>query len=156
MKATILAVLGLSGAFLQATAQEVEFVRLPEVARTTVVRETSIPDYSSVTRVVRDRGGVYEVTVRRDDGDAVVYVDDAGRLVRQTVISREPARAVVRESAPVVRETYTEVEEMPTVQTIVRNLSSNRYQLIEKKKSREVYLDRATGEKWRVTVERED
>jgi hypothetical protein len=44
----------------------------------------------------------------------------------------------------------------PTVNTFVRALDSDRYQLIEKKDNKEVYRDRQTGEKWlsRSTVEK--
>jgi hypothetical protein len=55
-----------------APADEIEFVTLPEVVRSTVVRETQIPDYTRVRRVVRQDDGIYEVTVQRDDDDYVV------------------------------------------------------------------------------------
>jgi hypothetical protein len=42
----------------------------------------------------------------------------------------------------------------PTVNTFVRALDSDRYQLIEKKDNKEVYRDTQTGEKWVVEVHR--
>ena len=42
----------------------------------------------------------------------------------------------------------TEVPAAPTVDTFLRALDSNRYQLIEKKDNKEVYRDIQTGEKW--------
>lgn len=150
MKATTLliaAILGL-GSFVSAKADEIQFTTLPEAVRTTVVRQTNIPDYSWVTRVLRDSDGVYQVTVRRDSGDEVLYVDDVGRLVREHIVAAAPAERVIQE-------TVTEPRE-PTAETFVRTLDSPRYQLIEKKQEREVYRDRQTGIKWVVKVEQEN
>ena len=49
-----------------AQADDVQFVTLPPVVQTTVIRETKVTDGSNVTHVVRDANGVYAVTVRRD------------------------------------------------------------------------------------------
>jgi hypothetical protein len=137
--------LGLSG---QVRADEVQFVTLPEAVRTTVIKETQIPDYSRVTRVVRDANGVYAVTVRRETGNQVVYVDQVGRVVHpQAVAGTATSTQVVQ--------TVTEPA-APTVETFIRSLDSSRYRLIEKKGDKEVYLDTLTGKKWKVTVERED
>jgi hypothetical protein len=59
MKAKILAIAGVAGlgVIAQANADDIQFVTLPEVVRTTVVRESNIPDYSRVTRVIRDNHG---------------------------------------------------------------------------------------------------
>ena len=140
-----LSALGLSN---QVRADEVQFVTLPEAVRTTVIRETQIPDYSRVTRVVREPSGVYVVTVRRDTGPEVVYVDQAGHVVHPRTVAGTGA------STQVVQ-TVTEPE-APTVETFVRSLDSSRYRLIEKKGEKEVYLDTLTGKKWRVKVEPED
>lgn len=150
MKATNLvlaAILGL-GAFVSVKADEIQFTTLPEVVKTTVVRQTNIPDYSRVTRVIRDTNGVYEVTVRRDSGDDVLYVDDEGRLVREHTVAVAPGQRVIQQ-------TVTETTE-PTVDTFIRSLDSARYQLIEKKGEREVYRDKQTGIKWVVKVEQEN
>ena len=141
------AILGF-GAFVSAKADEIQFTTLPDVVRTTVVRQTNIPDYSRVMRVIRDPSGVYEVTVRRDSDDDVLYVDDDGRLVRERTIAVAPAGRVVQQ-------TVTETTE-PTADTFVRSLDSARYQLIEKKRNKEVYRDRQTGRKWVVRVDAED
>lgn len=150
MKATNLvlaAILGL-GAFVSVKADEIQFTTLPEVVKTTVVRQTNIPDYSRVTRVIRDTNGVYEVTVRRDSGDDVLYVDGEGRLVREHTVAVAPGQRVIQQ-------TVTETTE-PTVDTFIRSLDSARYQLIEKKGEREVYRDKQTGIKWVVKVEQEN
>jgi hypothetical protein len=160
MKTTILicaGVLGL-GAIVQAKADDVQFVTLPEVVRTTVVRETNIPDYSRVTRTIRDENGIYEVTVRRDTDNEVLYVDPAGRLIRDqaaaVVASVKTTHPVV--TRPVVTQTVTETRTAPTVDTFVRSLDNDKYELIEKKGNKEVYRDRTTGEKWVVKVDRDD
>jgi hypothetical protein len=142
--------LALSG-MVAALADEIQFVTLPETVRTAVIRETRIPDVSRVTRVVRDENGLYEVTVRRETDNDVVYVDPYGRVVRQqTVAVSQPV------NRQVVTETVTEDAEYPTVDTFVRSLDTARFQLIEKKENKEVYLDRRTGKKWKVKVETED
>jgi len=144
------------GAFVSAKADELQFTTLPDVVRTTVVRQTNIPDYSRVMRVIRDPSGVYEVTVRRDSNDDVLYVDDYGRLVRERTIAVAPAGRVVQAPAgTVVQQTVTETTE-PTADTFIRSLDSARYQLIEKKRNKEVYRDRQTGRKWVVRVDAED
>jgi hypothetical protein len=102
----------------------------PQPVQTAVIRETRITSPSSVTRVVRQDGGVYAVTVHRDTGDQVVYVNDTGSIVQ------EPATT----------------ETVVTQEQVQQDLP--RYQLLEKKGKKEVYFDRQTGQK--VTVEREN
>jgi hypothetical protein len=153
MKAKILAIAGVAGlgVLAQANADEIQFVTLPEVVRTTVDRESIIPDYSRVTRVIRDNQGIYEVTVRRATDNEVLFVDPAGQLVRQqTVTIASPAQT----TRPIVTETVTEEPSTPGVNTFVRSLDNARYQLIEKKDDKEVYRDRETGIKWVVEVHR--
>ena len=142
--------LGLSG-MAAALADDIQFVTLPETVRTAVIRETRIPDVSRVTRVVRDENGLYEVTVRRESDNDVVYVDPYGRVVRQQAVAFPQPM-----DRQVVTETVRQDHEYPTVDTIVRSLDTARFQLIEKKENKEVYLDRQTGEKWKVKVEKED
>jgi hypothetical protein len=153
MKAKILALAGVAGlgVLAQANADEIQFVTLPEVVRTTVVRESIIPDYSRVTRVIRDNLGIYEVTVRRATDNEVLFVDPAGRLVRQQTVAVAPP---VQTTRPIVTETVTEEPSAPGVNTFVRSLDNARYQLIEKKDDKEVYPDRETGIKWVVEVHR--
>ena len=132
----------------QANADEMQFVTLPEVVRTTVVRESNIPDYSRVTRVIRDNQGIYEVTVRRATDNEVLFVDPAGRLVREHTVA---IAAPVQTALPIT-ETVTELPSTPGVDTFVRSLDNARYQLIEKKDDKEVYRDTETGKKWVVEV----
>jgi hypothetical protein len=124
---------------------------LPEVVRTTVVRESNIPDFSRITRVIRDNQGIYEVTVRRATDNEVLFVDPAGRLVRQQTVA---VASPVQTTRPIVTETVTEEPSTPGVNTFVRSLDNARYQLIEKKDDKEVYRDRETGIKWVVEVHR--
>jgi hypothetical protein len=153
MKAKILAIAGVAGLCMlaQANADEIQFVTLPEVVRTTVVRESNIPDYSRVSRVIRDNQGIYEVTVRRATDNELLFVDPAGRLVRQETVA---VTAPVQTTRPIVTETVTEEPSTPGVNTFVRSLDNDRYQLIEKKDNKEVYRDKETGTKWVVEVHR--
>ena len=46
----------------------------------------------------------------------------------------------------------TEVPAPPTVNTFVKALDNDRYQLVEKKDNKEVYRDTQTGEKWILEI----
>jgi hypothetical protein len=153
MKCKLLAIVAVAGlgVLVQANADEVQFVTLPDVVRTAVVREGNIPDYSRVVRVLRDENGIYEVTVRRDTDSEVLFVDPAGRLVRQQTVT---VSAPVHTAQPVITQTVT--ESSPSVDTFVRALDDSRYQLVEKKGNKEIYRDKETGIRWVVKVERED
>jgi hypothetical protein len=124
-----------------ARADDIQFTTLPQVVQTTVVRETHIPDATLVTRVVRENTGIYAVTVHQDKGTRVVYVNEAGAIVDSptstvtTTTTTEPAE-----------------QEVITYDQVKQNLP--RYELIEKKGNKEVYLDHQTGQK--VKVKRED
>ena len=50
------------GAF--ARGDEIQFTTLPQPLQTSVIRETHISGPTAVTRVIRENGGVYAVTVR--------------------------------------------------------------------------------------------
>lgn len=120
-------------------ADDIQFTTLPQPVQTTVIRETRIADPSMVTRVVRDQGGIYAVTVRESNATRVVYVNDSGMIVQ------EP-------SATTTTTTTTErAEPVVTYQQVQQDLP--RYQLLEKKGNKEVYYDRQTGQK--VKVKRE-
>jgi hypothetical protein len=92
-----------------------------------------------VTRVFRDEGGLYAVTVRENDATRVVYVNDSGTIVQAP-------------SSTTTTTTTERAEPVVTYQQIHQDLP--RYQLIEKKGNKEVYMDRQTGQK--VKVKRED
>jgi hypothetical protein len=51
-----------------------------------------------------------------------------------------------------VQVTQTTTSPEPTVETFVHNLDSGRYQLVKKKHNKEFYVDKQTGERWRVTI----
>jgi len=122
-----------------ARADEIQFTTLPQPVQTSVIRETHIADPSMVTRVVRDEGGLYAVTVRENDATRVVYVNDSGTIVQAP-------------SSTTTTTTTERAEPVVTYQQIQQDLP--RYQLIEKKGNKEVYMDRQTGQK--VKVKRED
>jgi CHASE2 domain-containing sensor protein len=149
MKAKILIVATVVGLAVTSVAigDEIQFVTLPQTVRTAVVRETNIPDYSRVTRVYQDQNGLYEVTVRRNTDNEVLFVEPTGSIVREQTVALNapvvPARGVV---------TRTVTIEEPTVETFIRSLDQDRFQLLEKKGIKEVYLDKLTGERWRVEV----
>src|ERR1700747_3766257 len=121
-------------------ADEIEFTTLPQPIQTTVIRETHIPSASAVTRVVRQDGGIYAVTVRQDEGTRVVFVNESGTLVQA------PGSTVITTT------TEPTEQQVITYEQVQQDLP--RYQLIKKEHDKEVYLDRQTGKK--VTVERKD
>jgi hypothetical protein len=149
MKAKILIIATVVGLGVTSVAlgDEIQFVTLPQTVRTAVVRETNIPDYSRVTRVYEDQNGLYEVTVRRNTDNQVLFVEPTGSIVREQTVA---LNAPVVPTGGVVTKTVT-IEE-PTVDTFVRSLDQDRFQLIEKKGIKEVYLDKLTGERWKVEV----
>ena len=149
MKAKILIIATVVGSGVTSVAlgDEIQFVTLPQTVRTAVVRETNIPDYSRVTRVYQDQNGLYEVTVRRNTDNQVLFVEPTGSIVREQTVA---LNAPVVPTGGVVTKTVT-IEE-PTVDTFVRSLDQDRFQLIEKKGIKEVYLDKLTGERWKVEV----
>jgi hypothetical protein len=85
-----------------------------------------------VTRVVRDQGGIYAITVRQNDATRVISVNDAGMIVQAP-------------STTTTTTTTRQVEPVITYQQIQQDLP--RYQLLEKKGNKEVYYDRQTGQK---------
>jgi hypothetical protein len=51
-----------------------------------------------------------------------------------------------------VQVTQTTTGDEPTVETFVHNLDSGRYQLVKKTNHQEFYVDKMTGERWRVEI----
>jgi hypothetical protein len=123
-----------------ARSDEIGFTTLPQPVQTTVIRETRIANPSYITRVVRSDSGIYAVTVRRESGEQVVYVNPEGALVQAP--SSTTTTTTVQQPAE---------EGVVTSEQIQQNLP--RYQLVEKKGKKEIYYDRETGKK--VKVERE-
>jgi hypothetical protein len=101
--------------------------------------------------VIQDQNGLYEVTVRRNTDNDVLYVAPTGSIVRQQTVA---LNAAVLPPGQVITKTVT--IEQPTINTFVRSLDQDRFQLIEKKGIKEVYLDKLTGERWRVEVRKVD
>jgi hypothetical protein len=130
-----------------AQADDLRFTTLPQTVQSTVIRETRIRDGSSVSRIVRDSSGIYVVTVRGTTGEQVVYVNDAGLIVQAPVTT-----TTVQKSVETVQPVIETPQTLVTYDQVQQDVS--RYQLIEKKGKKEVYLDNKTGQK--VTVKREN
>jgi hypothetical protein len=155
-KKSILAIMVAAGACLDIVAQadEIQFTALPETVQTTVIRETHIASPTGVVRVIRDSTGVYTVTVRGTQGDQVVYVNETGTIVQApatttttTVQTAQPALPVQPvQPAAGTQQTVTTYDEVQK--------SQSRYELVEKKGKKEIYIDHQTGQK--VTVKRDN
>lgn len=130
-----------------ARADDIQFITLPKVVQTSVIKETHITDQTSVTRVVRAHDGIYAVTVRGDAGERVVYVNETGAIVQAPATS-----TAVEEKVQTVQPAAQTTEAVVTYDQVQK--SESRYQLIEKKGKKEIYLDKQTGQK--VTVKREN
>ena len=127
-----------------ARADEIEFTTLPQPIQTLVIRETHISGPTAVTRVTRESGGLYAVTVRENEGTRVVYVNESGTIVQ----------------APNSTTTTTTTTTEPTEEQVITyeqvQQDTPRYQLIEKKGDKEmIYMDRQTGKKVKVKREKE-
>jgi hypothetical protein len=130
-----------AGLFFAAIAQadDLRFTALPETVQTTVIRETRIPDASSVTRIIRDSNGIFVVTVRGTTGEQVVYVNEAGLIV-QAPVTITTVQKSVETVLPAIESSQTVV----TYDQVQQNVS--RYQLLEKKGTKELYWDNRTGQ----------
>ena len=148
-KITVLATVIGSAFYLSAFARadDIQFITLPKVVQTSVIKETHITDPTSVTRVVRAHEGIYAVTVRGDAGERVVYVNETGTIVQAPATS-----TAVEEKVQTVQPAAPTTEAVVTYDQVQKNESQ--YQLIEKKGKKEIYLDKQTGQK--VTVKREN
>jgi hypothetical protein len=143
-----------------AVADEIQFTALPEPVQTTVIRETHIQGPTGVVRVVHDSSGVYAITVRGDAGEHVVYVNDAGAIVKAQGTTTVQAPGTAVQTVQTTQTTQTTQTAQPTTespQTVVTydqvHKDQPRYELLEKKGRKEVYIDHQTGQK--VTVKRE-
>ena len=121
-----------------AKADEIQFTTLPQPVQTTVIRQTRIASPSRVVRVVQDNG-IYGVTVMTDTGQQVVYVNPTGEIVESPSVTRETTTT-----------TTTVPEEVVTTQEIQQ--AAPRYELIEKKGDKEIYLDHQTGRRVKVDL----
>ena len=128
-----------------AKADEIQFTTLPQPVQTTVIKQTRIASPSRVVRVVQDNG-IYGVTVMTDTGQQVVYVNPTGEIVEAPTIVHETAPTVTHETTTT---TTTEVPgQVVTTQEI--QAAGSRYELIEKKGHKAIYLDHQTGRKVKV------
>ena len=153
MKKTFLPLLIAAGALFQtaARADDIQFTTLPQTVQTTVIRETHIPSASGVVRVIQDSNGIYAVTVHGDAGDHVVYVNDSGAVVQAPT----GGRTVETTTTTTTQNAQPAVSNQETVVTTDDvQKSQSRYELLEKKGKKEIYLDHQTGQK--VTVKREN
>jgi hypothetical protein len=160
MKKSLLPLLCIAGASLTglAKADDIQFTTLPQTVQTTVIRQTHIQNPAGVVRIIHDSSGVYAVTVRGDTGEQVVYVNESGAIVQApattTVQTVQPAQQVqtVQTVQPAQPATQTTQQTVVTTEDVQKGQS--RYELIEKKGKKEIYLDHQTGQK--VTVKRDN
>jgi hypothetical protein len=142
-----------------AKADEVmQFTALPQVVQSSVIKETRIVSPTKVVRVVQDTGGSHTVTYLSESGQQVVYVSPTGTILQTpastvretttTTTTEQPNTVVTQRPATVVESTGSEA----VVTTEEVQQAPSRYELIEKKGNKEVYLDHQTGRK--VKVER--
>ena len=96
-------------------------------------------------RVVQDTNGIYAVTVRGETGEQVVYVNDSGAIVQapaattvQTVKTVEPAQST--QTTQTTTQTTTESQEATVGYDQIQK-DQPRYELLEKKGKKEIYLD---------------
>ncbi|HYY28295.1 MAG TPA: hypothetical protein VE860_10140 [Chthoniobacterales bacterium] len=143
----VLPILVAATGFLAGTvlADEIQFTTLPQPVQTTVIRETHIQGPSSVERVIQDPEGVYAVTVRSDSGDHIIYVNSSGEVVQAPATT---TTTTVQKAQPA-----TGSQETVVTQEDIQN-NQPRYELLEKKGDKEVYLDHQTGQK--VIVKRKN
>jgi hypothetical protein len=128
-----------------AKADEIQFTTLPQVVQSSVVKQTRITSPTRVVRVVQDNG-IYGVTVMTDTGQQVVYVNPTGEIVEAPTVVHETAPTVTHETTTT---TTTEVpDQVVTTQEI--QAAGSRYELIEKKGHKAIYLDHQTGRKVKV------
>jgi hypothetical protein len=154
-KKSILAIMVAAGACLDIVAQadEIQFTALPETVQTTVIRETEIANPTGVVRVVHDSSGVYAVTVRRTEGQQVVYVNETGAIVQAPATTTTTTVQTAQPTQP-AQPAQPAVDTQQTVTTYDDvQKSQSRYELLEKKGNKEIYMDHQTGQK--VTVQRE-
>jgi hypothetical protein len=167
MKKSIVPILiaAVAGLGTAALADEIQFTTLPQPVQTTVIRETHIAGPTGVVRVVHDPSGIYAVTVRGDAGDQIVYLNESGSIVQAPGTS---TTTTVQTARPTTEQTVIQAPGTTTVQTARPAVESQqtvvtydevqknqpRYELIEKKGKKEVYIDHQTGQK--VTVKREN
>ncbi|MBV9490769.1 MAG: hypothetical protein JO069_13765 [Verrucomicrobia bacterium] len=150
MKLKVLFLVAALGSIGLGRADEIQFTTLPQAVQTTVIRETHIVGPTSVTRVVRETNGVYAVTVNAESGQRVVYVNDAGTVVQV------PAGSSTTTTTTTTVQRAEPATESAVVTTEQVQSDSGRYQLLEKKGNKEVYLDRQTGQKVKVKRESND
>ena len=153
MKKSVLPILIAGAAFLNAArADEIQFTTLPQPVQTTVIRETHLQSSSGVVRIIHDSSGVYAVTVRGDAGDRVVYVNDSGAIVQAPTTSVQAQQGTTTTTVQTAQPAVTTQQTVVTYDQIQKD--QPRYELVEKKGKKEIYIDHQTGQK--VTVKRED
>ena len=149
---------GVSLVALAKADEVIQFTTLPQVVQSSVIRETRIASPTKVVRVVQDTGGEYAVTYMGDSGQQVIYVSPTGSILQApaggvretttTTTTERPNTVVTERPGTVVESTGDDA--VVTTQEVQQTPS--RYELIEKKGNKEIYLDHQTGRK--VKVER--
>jgi hypothetical protein len=136
-----------------AKADEIQFTTLPQVVQSSVIKQTRITSPTRVVHVVQDNG-IYGVTVMTDTGQQVVYVNPTGAIVEAPTVVHETVPTVVQQTGPAVTHetTTTTTTEVPDQVVTTQEVQSagSRYELIEKKGHKAIYLDHQTGRKVKV------
>jgi hypothetical protein len=132
-----------------ARADEIQFTALPQVVQSSVINETRIASPTKVVRVIQNTGGTYAVTVMTDTGQQVVYVAPTGAIVQTPATTVQETTTVQR---PVETTTTTTDTGEAVVTTQEIQQAGNRYELIEKKGNKTIYLDHLTGKKVKVEI----
>jgi hypothetical protein len=127
-----------------------------KVGEAAVIKKTGIASPTKVVRVVQDTGGSYAGTYLSDSGQQVVYVSPTGAILQApastvqetttTITTEQPNTVVTQQPTTVVGSTGLEA----VVTTEEVQQAPSRYELIEKKGNKEVYLDHQTGRKVKV------
>jgi len=147
IKVLFLAVAVLGSIGFARADEVIQFTTLPQTVQSTVIRETHISNPTSVTKVIRAGDGVYAVTVNGDSGSRIVYVNDAGTIVQSPAATTTTTTTTTQPAEPAT-ETVVTTEQVQS--------DTGRYQLLEKKGNKEIYLDRQTGQKVKIKRENND
>jgi hypothetical protein len=117
-------------------AREIQFTRLPEVVRTTVIHKYNIVSSEKVVRVVEGPDNIYELTIVTDTGNRIVFVKADGTIVERpggVVESREGTEG-------------SESGEVTITLDQVRS-ASERYEFVQDQGPDAIYIDHQTNKR---------
>jgi hypothetical protein len=117
-------------------AREIQFTKLPEVVRTTVIHKYNVVSPEKVIRVIELPDSIYELTVVTDTGNQVVYVKTDGTIVER------PSGVVEGRETTESRE-GSESGEISITLDQVRS-AGDRYEFVQDEGPDAIYIDRTT------------